>query len=344
MSFTTSRQDKETRHIHKAPFSAGLWAKMILTAPDVSDLSNALSWWERGEYFFSFVVAAACFGEYVADFKPQWYRTGDAERDEKRKESISKRSTLVLVAALVFELLCVARSNTLAGEVIGSINDLSTNAAGQATAALDKAKKANELAQSASDTAGPAKTIADEAKSEADTAALKANAVSKKASQIDTGLRETQWAFSARTLQTLSERDKIIEQLKQFQGKTVFVRSYRYMGDVDGFRVCKMVIDLAHSAGMNPVDQCSTLLLGGMPATGIQVCGPNDQEMLSLSKALTPIDMGGTCPWGNAQHSPELMISVGSKALVGIGETFQTEDSARRAAAMKKTSKSNAKR
>jgi hypothetical protein len=147
-----------------------------------------------------------------------------------------------------------------------------------------------------------------------------------------------------RNLPTLASRDQLIEQLKQFKGKTVLVRSYRYMGDVDGFRVCKMVIDLAHSAGMNPVDQCSTLLPGEMPATGIQVCGPNDQEMLSLSKALTPIDMGGTCPWGNAQHSPELMISVGSKALVGIGETFQTEDSARRAAAMKKTSKSNAKR
>jgi hypothetical protein len=319
---------------------------MILTASDVSELSNALSWWERGEYFFSFVVAAACFGEYVADFKPQWYRTGnaDAERDEKRKESISKLSTLVLIAALVFELLCVARSNTLAGQVIGSINDLATNATGQATTALDKAKRANDLAQSASDTAEPAKTTADAAKSEADAAALKASTVSKKAEQIDAGLRETQYVFSARTLQTRSERDKIIEQLKQFQGKTVFVRSYRYMGDIDGFRVCKMVIDLAHSAGINPVDQCSTLLPGEMPATGIQVCGPNDQEMLSLSKALTPIDMGSTCPWGNVQHSPDLLISVGSKALMGIGETFQTEDAARRAAAIKKSGKSNVKR
>lgn len=316
---------------------------MFLTASDVSALSNALSWWERGEYFFSFVVAAACFGEYVADFKPQWYRTGNAERDEKRKESISKRSTLVLVVALVFELLCVARSNTLAGEVVGSINDLATNAAGQATSALDKAQRANGLAQSASDTAGPAKTAADQAKSEADAAASKADTVSKKAETIDAGLRATQFAFSMRTLQTLSERDKIIEQLKQFRGKTVFVRSYRYMGDVDGFRVCEMVIDLAHSAGMNPIDQCSTLLPGEMPATGIQVCGPNDQEMLSLSKTLTPIDIGGTCPWGNVQHSPDLIISVGAKALAGIGETFQTEDSEKRAAENKRNSKPNVK-
>jgi hypothetical protein len=316
---------------------------MILTASEVSGLSNALSWWERGEYFFSFVVAAACFGEYIADFKPRWYRTGDAVRDEKRKESISKRSTLVLVAALVFELLCVARSNTLAGEVIGSINDLAANAAGQATSALDKAKTANNLAQSASDTAGPAKTAADEAKSEADAADLKAGAVSRKADQLDAGLRETQYAFSMRTLQTLSQRDKIIEQLKQFRGKAVVVRSYRYMGDIDGFRVCKMVIDLAHSAGMNPVDQCSTLVPGEMPATGIRVCGPNDQEMLSLSKTLTPIDLGGTCPWGNVPHSPDLIISVGAKALAGVGETFQTEDAKKRAAGVKNGSKPHAK-
>lgn len=312
---------------------------MILAASDISEMSNALSWWERGEYFFSFVVAAACFGEYVADFKPQWYRTGNAERDEKRKESISKRSTLVLVAALVFELLCVARSNTLAGKVIGSIDDLAVNAAGQATSALDRAKRANDLAQSASDTAGPAKSIADEAKSEADAAASNAETVSKKADQISAGLRETQYAFSMRNLQTLSERDKIVEQLKQFRGQRVIVRSYRYMSDVDGFRVCKMVIDLAHSAGMNPVDQCSTLLPGTMPATGIQVCGPSDHEMLSLSKTLAPIDIGSTCPWGNVPHSPDLTISVGAKALMGIGETFQTEDAERRAAKARKVSK-----
>ena len=112
---------------------------MILTASSVSDLSNTLSWWERGEYVFSFVVAVACFGEYVADFKPKWYGTGEKERDESRKESISKISTLVLVAALVFELVCVVRSNALAGKVIGSINDLATSAAGQSKTALDNA-------------------------------------------------------------------------------------------------------------------------------------------------------------------------------------------------------------
>ena len=213
-----------------------------------------------------------------------------------------------------------------------------------------KIRSLDALAEDAESTAKRAKTIADGAKTEADEigtkigqSEAKIESVSKRAGDLDAGLRETQYVFSMRNLPTLASRDQLIEQLKQFKGKTVFVRSYRYMGDVDGFRVCKMVIDLPHSAGMNPVDQCSTLLPGEMPATGIQVCGPNDQEMLSLSKALTPIDMGGTCPWGNSPHSPDLLISVGSKALMGIGETFQTEDAARRAAAMKRGRKPNAK-
>ena len=141
---------------------------MILTASSVSDLSNTLAWWERGEYVFSFVVAAACFGEYVADFIPRWYATGDAKRDEKRKDSISKTSTLVLVAALVFEMVCVIRSNSLSGQVIGSINELATSAAEQSKTALDNAGKAQTLAKSASDAAGSAKGTADEAKGKAE--------------------------------------------------------------------------------------------------------------------------------------------------------------------------------
>jgi hypothetical protein len=183
----------------------------------------------------------------------------------------------------------------------------------------------------------------DEIDRKTNAAGLKADAVSQKAEQIDAQLAETQWAFSMRTLSSIAERDKIIEQLKQFHGKTVFVRSYRYMGDVDGFRICKMVIDLAHSAGMNPIDQCSTLLPGEIPAVGIQVCGPNDDQMLSLSGTLSRIDVGTTCPFGAVPHSADLIVNVGSKALGGIGETFQTEDAERRAAAMKKKSKTKAK-
>ena len=146
-----------------------------------------------------------------------------------------------------------------------------------------------------------------------------------------------------RNLSSLAERDKIVEQLKQFQGKTVFVRSYRYMGDVDGFRICKMVIDMAHSAGIKPVDRCSTLLPGEIPAAGIQVYGPTDDEMLSLSQTLARVDVGTTCPFGKVPHSANLVVNVGSKALGGVGETFQTEDAERRAAAMKKKRKPRTK-
>ena len=315
---------------------------MILTAASVSDLSNALTWWERGEYFFSFVVAVACFGEYVADFMPKWYKTGDAKCDEKRKESLSKLSTLVLIAALVFELVCVVRSNALAGQVIGSINDLATSAAGQSKVALDNAGKAQTLAQGASDTAKPAKATADAAKAEADQSQAKIAAADRRADLLNTQIAATQRAFSARDL---PDRDGLIEQLKQFRGKTVSVRSYMALGDVDGYRVCQMVLDLARNAGMNPIDECATLSPSILPATGIRVCGPNDNEMLSLSRALGQIDIGGTCPFGSVPHSPNLTISVGAKALIAIGETFQTRAAEREAAAARrKASKPKAKR
>jgi hypothetical protein len=230
----------------------------------------------------------------------------------------------------------------IAGYRYGQRNDALSD---QKIRSLDAvAHDADSTAKGAKTTADGAKTKADAVGVEADQAQGKIAAVNSRADLLNAQIAATQYAFSMRNLPSLASRDQVIEQLKQFRGKTVFVRSYRYMGDVDGFRVCKMVIDLAHSAGINPVDQCSTLLPGETPSTGIQVCGPNDQEMLSLSKALTPIDIGGTCPWGNTPHSPDLLISVGSKALMGIGETFQTEDAAKRRAAMKKSSKLNAKR
>ncbi len=192
--------------------------------------------------------------------------------------------------------------------------------------------------------AGDAVQNAQKANDLAEAAGLKVNVVSAKADQIDAGLRETQWAFSMRNLQTTEERDAIIKQLKRFQGKTIFVRSLMTLPDIDGFRVCGMIIDMARAAGMNPINECGKIPPSTTPpSTGIQVCGPDDGEMLALSGALSHIDIGTTCAFGNLPHSPNLVVSVGSKALMGIGETFQTEDAERRAAAIKKKSKPNAK-
>lgn len=227
---------------------------MILTSSDVSALSTALSWWERGEYFFSFVVAGACFGEYVADFKPKWYRTGDEERDARRKESISKISTLVLVAALVFELVCVVRSNALAGEVIGSINSLATNAASEA-------KRAHDLAEGASDIAKHAKATADAAKSKADAASLTAEGARKNSANalvLARGARREADLFKQdlateqaeldriRTPRSLIKTADLVAALHPFAGTTYTLFSFQ---DSEAIHLTEALGDVLHEAG-----------------------------------------------------------------------------------------------
>ena len=257
----------------------------------------------------------------------RWYRhwKGVEVPPENEKSFAIPASYLGLLLVIfgvagegVFEFLSSNAETALRAHDEQVLADTISEAGDAATAAI-RAKAAADAAETKAETVGK----------EADQAEAKVVAVDRRADLLNTQIAATMYAFSMRNLQSLASRDQVIEQLKQFRGKTVFVRSYRYMGDVDGFRVCKMVIDLAHSAGINPVDQCSSLVPGDTPATGIQVCGPNDQEMLSLSRALNPIDVGSTCTWGNVPHSPDLLISIGSKALMGIGQTFQTEDAAK---------------
>jgi hypothetical protein len=300
----------------------------------ISSLEQQLGTFEWWLYFWTVLVIVGCAGELFFVFH---------EYLDERKTWFSARTLGSLAlpekpSGLVFilEVLSVALVVVgIAGELYidwksGDLQTQLRNANGSLILLLEKESG------DAVTNAKLAKATADAVGREAQEAESKIESVSKRASDLDAGLRETQYAFSMRNLQTLAIRDQLIERLKRFKGKTVFVRSYRYMGDVDGHRVCQMVLDLARNAGMNPVDQCSTLLPSTQPATGITVCGPDDQEMLSLSMALTPLDGGTTCPWGNAPHSPDLTISVGAKSLMGIGESFQTEDASKRAAAMKK--------
>src|SRR5581483_4551616 len=212
---------------------------MILTASDVSELSRELIWWERGEYFFSFIVAAACFGEYVADFRSSWYRTGNSERDELRKEHISKTSTLVLVAALVLELLCVVRANDLSGRVIGSIDLLAADAASKAGTASDKADKAQTVAKGASDTAGAANKVAGEATGKANSAKLEADGVARQAEKIDTQLSQAEVTIKEHvedvanprmvlpitpTFHDGSSRADLFKELQKFAGTKVLIQ------------------------------------------------------------------------------------------------------------------------
>lgn len=242
---------------------------MILTASDVSALSNALSWWERGEYFFSFIVAAACFGEYAADFRPKWYRTGNKERDEKRKEAISKISTLVLVAALVFELVCVVRSNTVAGKVIGSINDLATNAAWQANTALDNAGEANKSASNALSLAQGARREADSF--EKDIVSAKTQAADAE-SRLADALQRT-----ARLEQQLSWRTVTPEQAKAIKD---FLAPFR-LGAPSPFRGAKVAFSYwsGDSEASEYAEELATTLRSALDGSGAEISDPEPLEI-----------------------------------------------------------------
>jgi hypothetical protein len=145
---------------------------MMFTSSDASSLVRELWWWEHAEYVFGALVAAACAGEYIADFnKRPWVKA--------HKDRIAKISTLVLVAALVFELICITRANGKSDEVIGKLRDEaeaadklaqsavqnSNTALGTSATALSQAKDAVTKSGKAADSLGKAEAEANKAQS-----------------------------------------------------------------------------------------------------------------------------------------------------------------------------------
>src|SRR5215471_18399386 len=104
-----------------------------MTTSDVASLSKLLSRWEVGEYICAGLVTLACAGEYIAEFT-NWLTSGI----EERKKKLGKRSTLLLVASLSLELVCLVRTNSLSGQLIGSLSDKAVSADTKAQSALDK--------------------------------------------------------------------------------------------------------------------------------------------------------------------------------------------------------------
>jgi len=117
---------------------------MTLTAPDVSSLTRSLSCWEKAEYVACAFVALACAGEYISDFT-DWFTAGD----ELRKKRLAKRSTLLLIVSLAVELFCLVQTNSISGQLIGSLSDKATNADTKAQSALDKSGIAETKADAA---------------------------------------------------------------------------------------------------------------------------------------------------------------------------------------------------
>jgi hypothetical protein len=173
---------------------------MSLDASDVSALADTLTKWEYAEYFFAGLVTLACLGEFVAEFT-DWFTKGI----EERKKRLGKRSTLVLVGALAFELICLVKTNSLSGKLIVSINE-------QSQGAVDKSKKALEDSNIAIARSGVAIGTATVAASTSD----RANHIASNAVNLSRGARQEADSFekdiiaSKEQLALMSARYKLI--------------------------------------------------------------------------------------------------------------------------------------
>ena len=97
---------------------------MTFAQSDVSSLTTTLSHWEVAEYICAGLVTLACLGEFIAEFTG-WFTAGV----EERKKGLGKASTLLLIAALALELVCLVRTNQLSNTLVGSLSQVAGEAA-----------------------------------------------------------------------------------------------------------------------------------------------------------------------------------------------------------------------
>jgi hypothetical protein len=184
---------------------------MTFTASDVGSLTRSLSRWEFAEYVFAGLVTLACAGEYIANFT-DWL-TGGIEDKKKRLE---KGSTLLLVAALTFELVCLVKTNQISGRVIGSLDEKakeastkSEEAINKSASALSKAGQAEQSADTASNGASQAHVIARGARQEADKAVEEAENARREQEAITAENVRLQQQINPRRLSESQKRDLI---------------------------------------------------------------------------------------------------------------------------------------
>jgi hypothetical protein len=161
---------------------------MTLTASDVASLTATMGYWEDTEYFCAFLVAVACFGEYVADFTKWWERNGIWSRlgpIEERKEHLAKLSTLVLIVALVAETVCLVRTNQLSSTLTGALGDRAMMAFSDADNAILQADNAVKKSQNAEDTSGRAIDMSGQAEKAANRAVTLARSARQEADSFE---------------------------------------------------------------------------------------------------------------------------------------------------------------
>jgi ElaB/YqjD/DUF883 family membrane-anchored ribosome-binding protein len=165
-----------------------------------------LSRWALGEYIFEALVIVGCAGELIADL---------GRLPSRCKRRIERWSTMLLVAALSMELICLVRTNQLSESVIGSLGD-------KAGEADSKAKKAIANSSNALSQAQDALTKAGKAQGKADTVAKQADDLLRKYIAAERDLLALKAKNAPRRLSS-EQKELLRRRIATFSIKTIFV-------------------------------------------------------------------------------------------------------------------------
>lgn len=119
-------------------------------------------------------------GEFIADFT-DWFTGGD----KKKKDGLAKLATLLLIASLGFELICLVRTNQISGKVIGSLDEKAEEASSKSERAIIDADSATDKARTAKDESDNAKAEAGRARDTASNAESLAHGARQEADSFE---------------------------------------------------------------------------------------------------------------------------------------------------------------
>jgi hypothetical protein len=311
----------------------------MITAYDVGPLSTSLSRWELGEYIFEALVIVACAGELVA---------GLGRLPMRCKRRIERWSTMLLVAALSLELICLVRTNQLSGNVIDSLGEKaeeadrkakraiadSSTALAQAIDALTKAGKASDSLGKAEDKANKAQTassnalaLARGARSEADSFEKDIVSANKQAAEAEAHLAEAR-QLAANAVQgtaavtakiagrrlTEEQKEKLKSLLKPF-APTMIELEWTGPGGQEAADLASDINDAIVSAGI-PITQANRMVLMDQYFKGVFLRVGDERKVEAQAVALFLIETNlstrpvSTLPPNNPQR---LAIVIGAK-------------------------------
>jgi hypothetical protein len=305
---------------------------MVITPSEVSSLACTLTRWEDAEYFFAGLVTLACFGEFVAEFT-NWFTKGI----EHRKKHLEKFSTLVLVGALAFELVCLVRTNILSSKLIGSLSEQSQGAVDKSQKALSDASAAISRSKVAEGTALTAVDKSDKANT-ASRGALDKSAMAQRSatSALDLAKGARQEADSAvqarRELERLTaprllsvfQRDRIITKLVPFGQQFFALMVYP---DPESLNLARTVDEMLKAAGWKRVPSQIgdvTMNVAGENAgeifdPGVQsFTGPDNPEAENMSAVLSLALSAEDIPC-ESHRNPQLSGKTPKAITVAIG-------------------------